>query len=105
MPCPEMFDFSAWINLMPPGPSNLIVVGKVVTTAGNLQPKLTERSPQGINDKILDLTIEQMGDVGTADVGPRDVRFEKSAGQGQYDAVEIYFEGALCKSLDVRETH
>ncbi|NKB20298.1 MAG: hypothetical protein GKS01_07095 [Alphaproteobacteria bacterium] len=102
-----MSDFSAWINLMPPGPSQLIVVGKVVTNGGNLQPKLTERVPPGINPVILmlDLTIEKTGNVGTEDVAPRDVRFERPAEQGQYETVEIYFEGELCQSLDVGETH
>ena len=107
MPCPEMSDFKAWINLMPPGSSKLIVVGMVVTNGGDLQPKLTERVPQGINEMILmlDLAIEQTGDVGTDDVAPRDVRFEKPADQGEYHQVEIYYEGELCQSLEVGEVH
>ena len=83
------------------------MVGKVVTNGGDLQPKLTERVPQGINEKtlMLDLAIEQTGDVGTDDVAPRDARFEKPAGKGQYDKVEIHFEGELCQTLRVGEAH
>lgn len=107
MPCPEMSDFTAWINLMPPGPSKLIVVGKVVTNGGDLQPKLTERVPPGLNERILilDLAIEKTGDVGTGDVAARDVRFEKPANKGRYDTVEIYLEGELCQTLEVSEAH
>lgn len=105
MDCPELSDFSAWINLQPPGPSKLIVVGKVVTNGGQLQPKLTERVPQGLNPTILllDLTIVDTGGVGTADVAPRDVRFEKPASEGEYKQVEIHFDGQLQLSLDVTE--
>ncbi|UWQ36564.1 hypothetical protein K3552_13775 [Leisingera aquaemixtae] len=107
MTCPEMADFSAWINLMPPSSGTLIVVGRVVTNGGDLQPKLTERIPQGINPQILilDLTIEQTGGPGTNDVAQRDVRFEKQASQGQHSTVEIYFEGEQCTSLEITEAH
>ncbi|MEM6974444.1 MAG: hypothetical protein AAF577_16765 [Pseudomonadota bacterium] len=102
-----MSEFSAWINLQPPGPSKLIVIGKVVTNGGNLVPRLTERVPQGINPTILllDLRIEDTGGVGTTDVAPRDVRFEKAAGKGAYTSVEIYANGDLCQKTTVDEAH
>lgn len=105
MSCPEMSDFSAWINTQPPGPFKLIVKGKVVTNAGNLLPELSERVPQGINPRILilDLSIKQSGGAGTADVAPRDVRFDKPADKGQYSHVEIHFDGELCQTLEVGE--
>lgn len=104
MPCPEMSDFNAWIDVQPPGPSRLIVVGKVVTNGGNLVPHLSERGPQGINPAILilDLTISDTGGVGTSDVAPRDVRFEKAAKKGDYDNVDIHFEGESCLILNVK---
>ena len=107
MVCPEMSDFAAWINLMPPSSGQLIVTGKVVTTAGNKLPKLTAKTPQGINPKmlLLDLTIETTSDVGTDDVAPRDVRFEKPAGKGQYTDVEVFFGGESCLSIKVEEAH
>ena len=107
MSCPETSDFTAWINLQPPGPSRLIVVGKVVTDGGNLKPKLTERVPQGVNPTILilDLTIEKTNDIGTEDISPRDVRFEKDAKQGEFTKVEIQFEGEPCLDLLVQEVH
>lgn len=107
MACPELSEFSAWINLQPPDPSRLIVIGKVVTNGGDLQPKLKERVPQGVNQNILllDLTVEQTGKPGTDDIAPRDVRFDKPAGQGAYKQVEIYFEGERCLTLEVQEAH
>lgn len=107
MACPKTSDFSAWINVMPPSPSNIIVAGKVETKMGNLLPKLTERVPQGINSAILilDLTIEQDGEFGTTDVVMRDARFEKLAERGQYQTVEIYSGDDKCISLDVSEAH
>lgn len=107
MTCPDVSDFRAWINLQPPGPSKLIVIGKVVTNGGNFVPRLTERVPQGINPTILllDLTIENTGGVGTTDVAPRDVRFEKAAGKGAYTSVEIHADGDLCQTIIVDEIH
>lgn len=107
MTCPDTSAFSAWIDLQPPGPSKLIVIGKVVTNGGNLVPQLTERVPQGINPTILllDLTIEDTGGVGTTDVAPRDVRFEMAADEGAYSSVEIYAGGDLCETITVGEAH
>ena len=107
MSCPEMSEFSAWINLMPGTEPTLIVIGKVVTNGGDLQPKLTIREPQGFNPAILllDLTIEATGGVGTDDVAPRDVRFEKPASQGQYTHVDIFYAGKSCLVIEVTEAH
>eukprot|EP01023_Acetabularia_acetabulum_P051807 TRINITY_DN57372_c0_g1_i1.p1 TRINITY_DN57372_c0_g1~~TRINITY_DN57372_c0_g1_i1.p1 ORF type:complete len:135 (+),score=9.02 TRINITY_DN57372_c0_g1_i1:75-479(+) len=105
MTCPEMSDFSAWINLQMPGPSNLIVIGKVVTDGGDYKPRLCETVPPGINPQILllDLTIEKTGNGGTEDIAPRDVRFEKPAKQGEFSQVTILFKGEPCRTLDVQE--
>lgn len=103
MTCPKTQNFSAWINVMPGSEHKLIVVGEVETTAGNLQPKLAMAVPQGINPSILllNLTIEETGDVGTKDIAFRDVRFEMPASEGQYTSVSILHEGTVCLGFDV----
>ncbi|WP_373488690.1 hypothetical protein [Blastomonas sp.] len=92
---------------MPGSDPTLYVVGKVVTNSGNMVPKLTESVSPSFNPVILllDLTIVQDGDFGTSDVAPRDVRFEAPAQQGQYEKVEMFFEGKKCLELEVGETH
>jgi hypothetical protein len=107
MTCPNTQDFSAWINLQPPGPPQLIVKGEVETDAGHFLPVLAERVPQGFNPTILmlDLTIKDTGQGGTDDVSFRPCRFDKPAERGQYISAEIYFEGTLCVTLDVAEVH
>lgn len=107
MPCPEMSDFSAWINLQPGSENKLIVVGKVTTFGGNMVPTLTEIVPQGINPSILllELTIVDTGKPGTKDISPRPVRFEKPASKGQYSQVDISFEDETCLLLDVTEAN
>lgn len=103
----ENKEWKAWINLMPPPPFQLIVTGKVRTTAGNKVPHLAEASPQGINPKILilDLTIVQQGDVGTTDFEFRDARFEKPAEKGQYTQVAIRYGGEAVATIEVEEAH
>lgn len=107
MTCPNTKDFTAWINLMPGSKPKLIVIGKVETNAGNLQPKLTEVVPQGINPQILllNLTIVDTGEIGTEDINYRDVRFEAPANKGQFSNVEVRFEGDLCVTMVVTEAH
>lgn len=87
-------DWSAWEDHQPPVDPSAIpfhVTGKVETTNGALQPKLTKNFPQGINPAILllTLTIEQVGDVGTTDVAFRDVRYDETVTKGQYTSVSI----------------
>lgn len=100
-------NWNAWINLMPGSKTELIVTGEVETTAGNLVPVLKEAVPQGFNPSILtlELTIERQGNFGTADVAYRNARFEKPAGQGQYDSVSIKHKGTEVVSMVVVEAH
>ena len=68
-----------------PGPDHkLIVMGKVLTNAGNLVPVLNEAVPQGFNPQILmlNLMIEQQCNFETQDVSYRDARFEKPESAG-----------------------
>lgn len=107
MPCPNTRDFSAWVNLMPGSPTQLIVQGEVETNAGNIVPIFKEASPTGINEKvlILDLHLVNLQQPGTQDVNYRSARFEKAANPRQYDQVEIRSEGEICFSLPVKEAY
>ncbi len=100
-------DWAAWINLMPGSRHKLIVTGKVLTNNGSLVPVLKPAIPQGFNPQILmlDLTIEQQGDVGTEDISYRDARFEKPAEAGSYTEVAIQYDGTPVTSIPVTDAH
>ena len=89
----EHFGWTATEDRQPPG-VRLYVAGKVVTSNGGLQPRLTKTVPQGIKPTILllDLTIEDTG-IGTTDVAPRDVRYEEVIQPDQYRSITIRWEG------------
>lgn len=98
-------NFSAWINLQPPGPFELIVKGEVETDAANMVPKLACAQPQGINPQhlILDLGIVDTDAFDTQNVAFRPVRYEKPASSGDYTSVEIRRNGTILQSLKVSE--
>jgi hypothetical protein len=101
-------DWHAWINLQPGSERKLIVIGKVETSAGNMVPVLRKAVPRGFNPAILilDLSIEQQGDRGSADVAYRDARFETPAEPGLYTSVVIRHDGADIAGIDkIEEAH
>lgn len=107
MKVPPSRKWNARIDLMPVNPPTLYVFGQVETSASNYVPKLTEASPQGINEKILilDLDIVSTGGAGTQDVQYRDANFERRVERGQYTHVEIHFHGSFVVVIEVTETH
>ena len=102
---PNTKDFAAWINLMPGAATELIITGKVETTAGNLVPMLDRVVPQGTSPAILmlKLTIRKVGDVGSGDVAYRDLRYSEAARRGQFTEVQVFWDGALILTLVVTE--
>ena len=104
---PNTQDFSAWINLQPPGPSNLIVTGEVETPSSTEVPILSEtddpRNPPTTLE--LDLTIRNSGGIGTPAFEFRPVRFEKPAAAGQYDQILVLWQGSVILSTNVSEAH
>ena len=104
---PRTKDFSAWINLQPPGPSNLVVTGEVETPSSTDIPVLTEtedpRNPPTTLE--LDLTIRNSGGIGTPAFEFQSARFEKPASKSEYDRVLILWQGSIINSVDVGEVN
>lgn len=105
MSCPNIKNFSAWINSMPGSINELIVQGEVETSSGSITPMLTEAEPQGINQKILilNLHLKKSSNPGIQVISYQGVRFVKKAEIGQYESVEINSEGEVCTSLSIGE--
>lgn len=104
-PAPNTRNWKAWLNLQPPGPATLIVVGEVEADA---RPVLTKAVPQGLNPTILilDLTIEKTGDAGNAPTW-REARYEESpVAQSQYSQVDIRWDSDIIATIDkIDEAH
>lgn len=96
-------NWKAWINTQPGADKKLYVTGEVETSSLNMVPVLKPSSPQGFNPAILflDLTIEQQGDVGGAQIGFREVRYKRGAEEGAYTEVTIFYEGDPIASIPV----
>lgn len=106
---PRNRNWSAWIDSQPPGPPRLHVTGEVEVSAGNKEPLLRERQPQGINPAILilDLEIHDTGGIGTQAFQFKTVRFHKpSVAPGSLSMIEIAWEGSTIVTIDeIKETH
>ena len=95
-------NWKAWIDLRPPGPPALHVIGEVEVSQSTLHPKLGEAVPQGSNPAILILDLA--ASPGNAQYV--EVRFDKSpVRRGQYSNVQIRYEGDDEAFIDVEETH
>lgn len=103
---PETRNFNSWINLMPGAPTQLFVTGEVETPASNKQPRLTVSSnnpPNGV--LLLDLSIQDTGNLGTQAFQFWPVRYEQPAARGQYTQVAIFWAGEELMRLDVSEVN
>ena len=52
--------FKAWIDRAPGAPPKLVMVGDVRVPTNGWHARLTKRSPQGINPKILILDVSAL---------------------------------------------
>ncbi|EJN12227.1 hypothetical protein PMI42_04358 [Bradyrhizobium sp. YR681] len=87
--------FKAWIDRAPGAPPRLVMVGDVRVPTNGWQARLTKRSPQGINPKILILDVDAERPAGTAqeEITTIPLRYEESPPQDEYGQVMI----ATCK--------
>jgi len=83
--------FKAWIDRAPGVPPRLIMIGDVRVPNNGSLARLTRRSPQGINPKILILDINAQQPAGTAlgEMTTIPLRYEESPPQDEYGQVMI----------------
>lgn len=98
---PDIEEFHAFENQQPPGPTSFYVIGKVKTHAGNLLPILRDAAAPSLNPTLLllDLTIEDNGEIGTKDIAFRDARYDHKGEYEGFSQVDILFNGELIVSL------
>lgn len=87
--------FKAWIDRAPGAPPRLIMTGDVRVPGHGWRARLTRRSPQGINPKILilDLNAQRPGGEAADEITTIPLRYEESPPQDEYGQVMI----ATCK--------
>ena len=109
LPCrgAETRDWYAWINLMPPPPEDLHIVGEVYVPNPGVEPLLTPKVPQGTNPKILllDLHLIQQPGIWPQVFVWKPVRFDKVVSGMQYTQVQIFCGDEIIADLPVREIH
>ncbi|WP_244550060.1 hypothetical protein [Bradyrhizobium sp. cf659] len=83
--------FKAWIDRAPGAPPKLIMIGDVRVPGNGWQARLTKRSPQGINPKILilDVKAQEPGDEAPDEITTIPLRYEESPPQDEYGQVMI----------------
>jgi len=83
--------FKAWIDRAPGAPPRLVMVGDVRVPTDGWQARLTKRSPQGINPKILilDVKTQQPGGDAQEAITTIPLRYEESPPQDEYGQVMI----------------
>ncbi|MDR3634472.1 MAG: hypothetical protein P4L84_11755 [Isosphaeraceae bacterium] len=92
----------AWVDLMPPGPPTLHVIGDVQVPNPGVNVFLTEKVPQGINHRILllNLHLVQSPGIWPQHVVVKQVRFEKV--KAIYDEVDVFSETTLVAQIPVQ---
>jgi len=98
--------FKAWIDRAPGGLPKLVMVGDVRVPTDGWQARLTKRSPQGINPKILilDVAAEQPAGAAQQEITTIPLRYEESPPQDEYGQVMI----ATCRGeivVSIGRTH
>lgn len=97
-------DWSAFLDLQPPGPPILRVRGSCTFGTAGHSAALSPHEPQGFNPKdlLLDLSIiEPSGPVAQV-ITELEVRYEEEVQRGAFDTVTILPDGI---SLDIQEVH
>jgi len=100
-------DWYAWLDLMPPTPDHLHVIGEVYVSNPGIKPMLVFHEPQGINPRILmlDLLLRQRPGVWPQVFVWRQVRYDKTNRNLRYDQVDILCGGEVIASIPVEEVH
>lgn len=95
----------AWLDLMPPKPDELHVIGDVEVGNPGVQAELQERVPQGINPAILllELHLMQRAGVWPQIISVAQCRYDRviRPGMPAYTQVEIFHGGAQIALIDI----
>ena len=97
-PIPVTTDWYAWNNLMPTGPVNFHLRGKIYFLRPGMDASLIPRIPQGINPRILLIDLTLSNSPGQTLLS-KPLSFDST--NAAYDTVEVYFEGHLLISIPV----
>ncbi|TYL98190.1 hypothetical protein FXB40_06880 [Bradyrhizobium rifense] len=83
--------FKAWIDRVPGAPPRLIMIGDVRVPTNGWHARLTRRSPQGINPKILilDVSAQESGGEAREQITTIPLRYEESPPLDEYGQVMI----------------
>jgi hypothetical protein len=105
----ETKNWSAWIDLLPPGPSQFHVVGEVLAGNPGVQTLLVVKEPQGINPAILQLElrlIQQPGEWPQVSTWVK-AKYDKvlAPGSAKHTQVQIFLNGASLATVPVKEVH
>lgn len=105
--CPlETSDWYAWLNLMPPGPPSLHVIGLVLAPTPGYEARMKPATPQGINPKqlILDLELVPLPGVWPDVLTWISARYDQE-NSPDYDDVAIRCGGEILAVVPVEEVH
>lgn len=106
LPCSNIKsrDWHAWIDMMPPGPNHLHVVGEVYVPNPGINPILVPREPQGINPRILllDLLLIQSPGMWPQVFVWKQARYDKIVQGNQYDRVTIFCGESAIADIEVK---
>ncbi|QIF02403.1 hypothetical protein [Roseimicrobium sp. ORNL1] len=101
--------WKAWANLQPGpgGPKDLHVTAKAEVNSGGWEVKLTKRSPQGINPRILQLELHVTSPSGPATQVKTelDVKYTEKGGAPLFDKVEVFCGERLLTTKLVEQVH
>lgn len=83
--------FKAWIDRAPGAPPKLIMIGDARVPTSGWHARLTKRSPQGINPKmlILDVNAQEPGGEAPEVITTIPLRYEESPPQDEYGQVMV----------------
>jgi hypothetical protein len=103
----ETKNWSAWVDLMPPGPNKLHVEGDVRVGTPISQAVLTPKVPQGITPTILLLDLQVRPHAGPDVMTWVKARFEKVivSGSTAPSHVEVFFNNTSIAKIAVKEVH
>ncbi len=103
----ENKNWYAWIDLMPPPPNNLSLVGEIMVANPGVKAILTPRVPQGINPTILmlELILVQRTGFWPQMMTWVEARYDKVVADNPYKFIIVYSNETAIVEVPVDEIH